>query len=340
MKIWVGNVMDENVRSDVQVNLRLPIALKEKIHSIAKQNNRTLNIELTERLINSFTQPTQDNHNQLIKDLDGLLSYYRQTPRLVDISNRLNFVLNESNQIRDSKFLNPSLIAFEMGFDHAGMVEAWFQGRLEPTFNELTDLAKLLGCSSDWLLFGLGKPYPVKLAPSSFNVESLIKFCLETELDFNKVTSLHFVRNDSKEGQILIIKRFNNNFCQVYNTNFHISDIVGNTGREQRAIFVLALLAISKMQWRGKVFSYLLDETNFSKLTLGDEHPLKTLCKFRYLEWMDDIYDPSMYQRVSYWNGWENLCVGISADIDRDEHLLAEKNLIKSKEHQVFSLLS
>lgn len=325
--------------SDVQVNLRLPVELKEKLHEIAKNNNRSLNIELNERLINSFAQTNNSNHARLIKDLNEFFSSYQQSPRLIDISQRLQFALSESNQLRDSKKLNPSLIAYELGFESASEVENWFDGRLEPTFEQLKLLAKLLGCSEEWLLFGMGKPYPLKSAPSALNVSTLLKFCFEIEPGYDKIVNLYFVRNDSKEGEILIIKQFTNNACQVYDTNLHLSDVVGDGGRNQRAEFVLALYALSKMDFKYKSYSYLIDDANFMKLQAGDEHPLKNLFKFRYAEWMDDIYDKSMFDRFSYWDGWEILCSNIYNDIERDEKLLAEKNLIRTKEHEIFSAL-
>lgn len=332
-------MQSNNKNGDTQVNLRLPIALKEKIHSIAKQNNRTLNIELNERLVNSFAQPTEANHSQLIKDLDGLLSYYRQNPRLADISQRLQFALSESNQLRDTKFLNPSIIAFELGLTHASEIEDWFGGRLEPSFEQLMSLAQLLGCSKNWLLFGVGKPYPVALSPSSFDVESLLSFCFEPTSDYEKVMNVHFVRNDNKNGELLIIKQFNANACQVYDTNFHISDVVGDSGREQRAVFVLAMLALSKTKAKMKCFSYLLDNANFLKLTAGDEHPLKTIQKFRHQEWMDDIYNESMYRQTGYWTGWQSLCIDINNDIKTDERLSLEYSKIMSKEHLIINKL-
>ena len=328
--------------SDVQVNLRLPIELKEKLHEIAKNNNRSLNNELNERLINSFAQSNNSNHALLIKELDEFLSEYRQIPRLSDIANRLNFSLNEVNEIRFANRLNPSLIAYELGFDYAAQMEGWFEGRIEPSFEQLKKLARLLGCSEEWLLFGLGKPYPVKSAPSTFDVNSFINFCLDTKDTFyEKVISLYFVLGESSLGELLIIKQFSNRACQVYETTLSlgVNSRVGVTGTEVRSMFVIALQALVKSAWQTKTHSFVLEPSSFERIKSGDEHPLKVLFKFNYLNWIDYIYSDSL-DSMNFWDGWESVRSEIIRDIRNSEVLSSEKSLVHSQQHEVFKLLN
>lgn len=328
--------------SDVQVNLRLPIELKEKLHEIAKNNNRSLNNELNERLINSFAQSNNSNQALLIKELDEFLSGYRQIPRLSDIANRLNFALNEVNEIRFANRLNPSLIAYELGFDYAAEMEGWFEGRIEPSFEQLKKLAKLLGCSEEWLLFGLGKPYPVKYAPSTFDVKSFINFCLDTkDTPYEKVTSLYFVLSESSLGELLIIKQFSNRACQVYETtlNLGIESRVGVTGTELRSMFVIAIQALVKSFWQRKTQSFVLEPSSFERIKSGDEHPQKVLFKFNYLNWIDFIYNDSL-DSMSFWDGWDSIRSDIIRDIRNSEVLSSEKSLVHSQQHEVFKLLN
>lgn len=67
---------------DVQVNLRLPIELKEKIQEIAKRNGHTLNAELNMRLKDSLSTPTQGNQKQALEDIYGFFENYQKNRRL------------------------------------------------------------------------------------------------------------------------------------------------------------------------------------------------------------------------------------------------------------------
>lgn len=64
-----------------------------------------------------------------------------------------------------------------------------------------------------------------------------------------------FIRNDSKAGEILIVKVFDSYRCQVYQTSVHMSDVVGATGTKYRAVMTLVLEAFYRSQWKLKVKS-------------------------------------------------------------------------------------
>lgn len=328
--------------SDVQVNLRLPIELKEKLHEVAKNNNRSLNAELNERLINSFSQSNSSNQALLIRELDEFLNGYRQIPRLNDIAKRLKFVLNEANEIRFAKFLNPSIIAHEFGFDHAAEVEGWFEGRLEPSFEQLKRLSKLLGCSEEWLQFGVGKPFQSKSVSSSLDVNNFIKFLLDTEqTSYDEVINLHFVRSENLLGEVLVIKQFSERACQVYEMGFYLrSPILSGRGHNVFiANFVIALQAIANSAWNVKTQSYLIEESSFEKLKSGDEHPLRILFKFNTLNWINYIYSESS-DCINFWKGWEELRKEIGINVKHYDSLATEKALVQSGQHEVFQYLN
>ena len=59
-------------RNDPQMNLRVPVGLKEKIEKAAFENNRTITAEAISRLEQSFSQSSQGEISELKQQLERM----------------------------------------------------------------------------------------------------------------------------------------------------------------------------------------------------------------------------------------------------------------------------
>lgn len=53
----------------------------------------------------------------------------------------------------------------------------------------------------------------------------------------------------------------------------------------------------------------------------GQQNALRTLTRYQFSTWMDDIWDRSMYVKdtIDYWQGWQDLCFMIASDIEDEK---------------------
>lgn len=326
---------------DVQVNLRLPIALKEKIHDAARENNRSLNAELNERLINSFVT-MQDNYSTVVDAVVELASRFQTSDRVFDIKERLDFLLEQVQEIPRTPYLTPSLIASKLGYEYASETEKWFKGQAEPSFSQLKQLARFFGCDESWLQFGIGKPFPTKRHSHFGNVVDVMDFFTTPDDSYDKVSEVLFIRNDSAAGEIIIVKVFDSYRCQVYQTSVHLSDVVGATGTHYRAVLTLVLEGFYRSQWKMKVRSYLVNPDMYDTLISGQQNALRTLARYQFSTWMDDIWDRSMYLKdtIDYWTGWRSLCISIAMTIEQDKRMASDKEMLANRSHEALTLLN
>lgn len=326
---------------DVQVNLRLPIPLKEKLQNIAKENSRSLNAELNERLLASL-ETAEDNYSTAVNTIVALADRFQTSNRVIDIKNRLQFLLDEAQKIPHAPFLTPALIASKLGYEYATETEKWFEGQLEPSFSQLKQLANFFGCNESWLQFGMDKPFLPKHYSHFRSVVDVVDFCTTPTDGVDKVREILIIRNDSTAGEILIIKVFNSYSCQLYQTPVHLSEVNGATGTHYRAILTLALEALNRSLWKLKIKSFLVKPPMYETLIAGEQNPLHTMARIGFSHWMDDIWDSSMYNKAdnSYWQGWQKLCRTIASDIQHDQNLSEDKASIGNLSHQAITLLN
>lgn len=327
---------------DMQVNLRLPISLKDRIHTAAKENNRSLNAELNERLVNSFIT-AQDNYSTAVNTILDLADRFRQTDRVADIKQRLDFLLDEIANTPASPYLNPALIASKLGYEYATETENWFKGKTEPSFSQLKQLAQFFGCNENWLQFGIGTPFQTSRYASFRDIVGIVDFCTAPETGYDKVHEVLFIRNNTAAGEILIVKVFDDYRAQVYQTPVHLSEVVGATGTQYRAVLVLALEAFFRSKWKLNVKSYLVQSSLYDTLISGQHNALNALGRYPFSNWMDDIWDNSMYQKQDkdeYWQGWQAVCIATNDSIVADKKLSQDKDALANHSHEAITLLN
>ena len=135
---------------DSQIKLRLPTELKQKIENEAQNTKRSMNAEILARLENSF------NFRKLDVEGDVLLSPYQLLDRKKELSNRLIKAIEYFNSLQ-AKEIKYTHIAEQLGYETAELVLDWIQGKHEPSFQQLREIAKYLKVNPSWLLHGDGE---------------------------------------------------------------------------------------------------------------------------------------------------------------------------------------
>lgn len=187
----------------------------------------------------------------------------------------------------------------------------WFDGREEPSFNQLYLLAQYFNCEPNWLKHNEGVPFKKSMFRFTEDIESNAKQLLEGYAESDEyVKKVWFARNNSQAGELIIVKHFDSWRGEILKTNVHVSDIVGSSGMRDRALMSLTLKYLCKHHII-KTHGAIVSEEQYSQLLWAKENPLKTLEKFRNNTWVEDIWDEQMYleQGDTYWQGWQQLCV-------------------------------
>ena len=132
-----------------QFKLRLPTTLKLKIENEAQGLKRSMNAEIVARLENSFK-----NFKKL--DNNGVLSPYQLLDRKKELSNRLIKAIEFFNSLQ-AKEIKYTHIAEQLEYKTAELVLDWIQGKHEPSFSQLREIAEYLKVNPSWLIHGDGE---------------------------------------------------------------------------------------------------------------------------------------------------------------------------------------
>lgn len=302
---------------DSQIKLRLPTELKQKIENEAQNSKRSMNAEILARLENSF------NFKKLEIDGDTLLNPYQLIDRKKELSKRLIQGIEwlNSSQIKEIKY---SHIAEQLGYETAEIFLDWIQGKQEPTFIELRKIADFFGVNQDWLVHGYGHPTPHSFFEVSGNPEIdipklfLIAGITDQEILLSEIKKIHFVRNLSDEGELLIVCEQKNGSIDVLETRAHISTSIGEGGRITLQSFARLWKALYESPCRNLVSSYLINSSKFNQIREFDIHPLSIIRKTQTSFWWEDIWKKSANINV------RDMYIGLWADWDSTSSLASE----------------
>lgn len=305
---------------NIQFNLRIPIELKDLIFESSQANGRSINAEAQYRLEQSF-ESQGGSYNETINELKSLLDAHLRSDRLDLISQKLQFILSEAQAINSLYTPSISRTAEALGYDKAGLIEDWFKGRKEPSFEELKKLAEYFGCQTDWLIYDENKPFKKELFEFGSDIEDNVSRLFEADNE-REVRSLCFARNNTKNGELIVIKHYKGWHGSILNTRVHVSDIVGIGGSEDRALLSLTLKYLCKHHI-SKINGAIISELDYNELIWAKQNPIKIIDRYSRSTWIEDIWNSSMYLEKgnSYWRGWHNMCMSNALYIRENERL-------------------
>ncbi|WP_288390325.1 Arc family DNA-binding protein [uncultured Acinetobacter sp.] len=320
-------------KTETQFNLRVPLELKEQIDKSAKQSGRSINAEAVLRLNESYLFD-QRTSSENLKALEAILMRSAPSSRCSVIAERLNIILDEINAMPIFPKLQPARIAKAIGEEYAENVENWFAGKQEPSFKQLENIAAYLGVNSDWLLFGDGKKY-------QFGEHRVPESAVEGVtwlLDLDKAerpTHIYFIRQKSKRGELIIIKKYNDWRCTIHVTPYVVSEEVGSGGESSLAhLFVIwHLLYKIYVKTGPTIKSFILYPDDYKQLLGENNHPLYPLAHKYGEEWWEDIWDKNMIDTGNYWSGWIELCQRMHKVVEHKSSLAKINEQIASEEH-------
>ena len=303
---------------NVQFNLRIPAELKALISEAAQVSGRSINAEAQYRLEASF-KSNEGSYSEALTRLKDFFDAHLRSDHLISLAHKLSFILSEAQAVDSFNTPSISRVAEALGYNNVINVEGWFEGRKEPSFEELNKLAEYFGCQKGWLIHDEGKPFKKESFEFGFdikdNAERLLEGCNES-----KVKSLWFARNNTVYGELLIIKHYDSWRGSVLNPRIHLCDSVGLGDTTNKALLTLTLEYLCK-HYPLKTKGALVSESDFNELIWVEQNPIKIIDKYNHNTWVEAIWNESIYSKKdnSYWKGWHEMCLSNASTIKRKE---------------------
>lgn len=253
--------------------------------------------------------------------------------RRAEVAERLGRLLDQVNAAASGQRLRPSHIAQSIGQEKAADVEDWFLGKQEPTFVQLEAIAAHLGCVIEWLQHGDGCMFPMtqhRLSDNAFEAANWLTTWEEGE----PVKTVHLIREQSKNGELLIVQESDKGQCRTYTTQYHVSDVIGAGGESALAHLLVTLELLYRHHFKlTQIDSYLLKSDDADMLRRGNTHPLALLKDKPRSTWWEDIWDAKMSTKHEYWPGWKTLCESIGRAVESRKTLVATREKIRRGEY-------
>lgn len=265
----------------------------------------------TERSIEGYIRYILSEHIQNTKNTSSNESYQFETMK------RLNLILQLANKVNAEKLFTPANIAEKLGHDNALIAENWFIGNSPPNFSELNNLSELFGCSSEWLKFGEGSPYPMS---STRNIDMLdIEQLLMPYEEKSPVACLHIIRLSNQNGNVRILREFKDTLVtDFYDINLCLSnDIEIDSEKFHDLLKFMTLLKKIHQHYILNdclVNSYQISDSDFNHhYKNGYSHPLHLISHCcQKLEWWKGIWKKEVikdrqHNDYYFWEGDKNL---------------------------------
>lgn len=256
-----------------------------------------------------------------------------QNSRCMQVSQRLRYIIDEIN-CRPGRNASPSRIAEAMGRSHASEVERWCAGLEEPSFEDIKAVASLLMCDFGWLAHGEGTPYKPIYQRIPENPSDGMSWLLESP-DSRPVKTVGLIRSKSEAGEFAYYKQYSDWSIQVFSTPYHVSEVIGAGGEASLAALLLLFEALYKKHTKSgaefQVTGYLVDDDVFSALLSGKRHPLNVLDgpnSYFHSTWWEDVWDPEMFEKQNYWEGWRSLTARMHRVIERKDFYRKDQEIM------------
>lgn len=322
--------------------LRLPVDLHERLLKFAERNGLSMNsaiIEILEKTLNNDITLSKLTVLQSLKNIEDLLkSKELEFDRSSEVATRLIDCLRMTNDLV-SPDLTPSRIAELQGEESASKFEDYFSGTKEPSFKELEKFSNFFGVNEGWLKHGNLPKFNVEYFRMSLNPEIAVCELLNLN-DENKSrpTDIYLIRNMTKAGELLILRKYSKWSIDILRTPMHVSDVIGGGGYSMLKSFFVTLKILYELYISSShrnsvnVRSFILVNNDYDDISDGIIHPLSILKNKNSSTWWEDIWDASMYKKHEYWDGFGNIAQSIQEGVEKDEKLSDVVSKIKTHE--------
>lgn len=286
----------------------IPAQIFRTLEAMADLHNRSTEAEARQAL-QSWVEPT-------------LVQESRNTRRK-GVAERLNRMLTQVNAGRHGSKLTTSHLAEAIQEERAEDVEDWFLGEKEPSFSQLSAMAKFLGVNPDWLKHGDKALYPPtyeRLSENPFEaVDWLLSWNPGSGATGSKVKRLHLIRANNPTGELSVVKESDEGHFLTFCTPIHVSEEIGAGGEASLAALCVTLELLYKRYTKSgsgvMVIGYLLRPDDIAQLINGNTQPGTLLKEELRSMWWEDLWDSEMAPKHNYWPGWKSLHARIESVI-------------------------
>ncbi|MEQ4691617.1 MULTISPECIES: FitA-like ribbon-helix-helix domain-containing protein [Providencia] len=244
---------------------------------------------MTERSMEGYIRYILNEHIQNKKNTSSNESYQFETMK------RLNLIIQLANKVNSEKLFTPANIAEKLGHNNALISENWFIGNDPPNFSDLNNLSELFGCSSEWLKFGEGSPYPMALPRNIDTIDT--EDLLSPYEEKYPVSCLHIIRLSNNTGNIRILREFKDTLItDFFDTSLCLNnDIQVDSDEFQNLLKFINILKKIHQHYIFNdciVYSYLLNDSDFElHYKNGYNHPLYLINHYcQKVEWWKGIW--------------------------------------------------
>lgn len=322
--------------------LRLPTNLHERLVQFADKNGLSMNaaiIDILEKSLDNDISLSKLTVLESLKNIEGLLkSKEFDFDRTSEVAARLVDCLKMTNEITGPD-LTPSRVAELLGEESASKFSDYFNGISEPSFNELKIFSKFFGVNEKWLKHGSLPKFNVDYFRMSLNPEIAVNELLNlNDKEKDKPLDIFFIRNQSKAGELLIVRKYSDWSADILRTPMHVSDVIGAGGFGMLKSFFVTLRILYELYISSShknsvnVRGFIVRNDKYDDISEGILHPLTLLKNETNNTWWEDIWDPSMHKKNEYWDGFGNIAQSVQEGIMTDEYLSSVVDKVKKHE--------
>lgn len=216
---------------------------------------------------------------------------------------RLGWLYEQMTALLGLKAFSPSVLAEAIGEETAERLESILAGRSAAPFKLLDAIAEYCSADAAWLKHDQRNPFPTEQSFANYGND------FYSELSSAPFTTLHIVRANTDEGQIMIVKQINERNFKIYPTTIHMSDKIGTMGEGHQHQFRETCEKL--YQGPGNILGYILGFDDFRDIAHGACHPLLSLKSKNRSHWASDWWDAEYLGRAGemeeYWPGFNQL---------------------------------
>lgn len=183
-----------------------------------------------------------------------------------EMASRFRHVLSSMNKERTFGSYKIASLAKRLDLYSVEELESIFIGTTVADFSFIKKFCEQFGVNADWLAEGKGAPYTRRIVSEQYPDR-----CFAQIRDSGAV-GVCFAKSNAKEGQTVVILKFDNFRYELATRSWHISSHVGGDGRRQLVSFRKLIGRIRKLK-KIEVIGREVEAELFTSLLCGNIFP-------------------------------------------------------------------